>query len=65
MRMLNSNDRERVVKAAQTSNLLVQDLRELVKTDNLLLSEFVALELLKQAVEVERKLKRIEALSRK
>ena len=63
--MLNSNARERVVKAAQTSNLLVQDLRELVKTDNLLLSEFVALELLKQAVEVERKLKRIEALSRK
>ena len=44
------------------ANLLVQDLRDLVKSDNLLLSEFVALEMLRQAVEVERKLKRIEAI---
>ena len=62
--MLNDNDKERVAKASQTANLLVQDLRELVKSDNPLLSEFVALEILKQAVKVEHKLKRIELLSR-
>lgn len=60
--MLNDQDKERIVKACQTANLLVQDLRELVKSDNPLLSD-IALELLQQGVQIENRLKRIEARS--
>lgn len=31
---MNANDRERIVKSAQTANLLVQDLREMVKASS-------------------------------
>lgn len=62
--MLNAKDREQVVKSAQTANLLVQDLRELVQSDDPLLSD-VALDLLQEAVKVENRLKRIESLGRR
>ena len=59
--MLNTDDKEKVVKSSQTANLLVQDLRELVKSDNLLLGE-IALEILREAVQIEQRLKRIESI---
>jgi len=61
--MLNDNDQERVAKSAQTANLLVQDLREMMKADDPLLAD-IALEILQQAVQVENRLKRIESLAR-
>ena len=62
MTMLNARDREEVIKSSQTANLLVQDLRELVKSENPLLAD-VAMEILKLAVDVEQKLKRIESIT--
>ncbi len=61
--MLNANDKENVVKSSQTANLLVQDLRDLVKSANPLLAE-MALEILKQAVQIEQRLSRIESITR-
>lgn len=61
--MLNTNDQENVVKSSQTANLLVQDLHELVKSANPLLSE-IALEILQQAVQIELRLNRIESITR-
>lgn len=43
--MLNTNEQENLVKTSQAANLLVQDLRELVKSTNPLLSD-IALEIL-------------------
>ena len=60
--MLDANDRERVVKSVQTADLLVQDLRDLVKSENPLLAD-LALDLLKPIVEVEQRLKRIESVT--
>jgi len=60
--MLNAQDKEKVVKSCQTANLLVQDLRELVKAADPLLAD-AALNLLRQVVEVEQRLKRIEAIT--
>jgi hypothetical protein len=60
--MLNTRDQENLVKSRQAANLLVQDLRELVKATNPLLSEF-ALEILQQAVVVEQRLNRIESVT--
>ena len=59
--MLNKKDQETVAKSCQTANLLVQDLRELVKADDTLLSD-IALDILQQAVQIENRLKRIESL---
>ena len=50
--MLNANDKENLVKSSQTANLLVQDLRDLVKAANPLLAE-IAMEILQQAVQIE------------
>ena len=50
--MLNANDKENLVKSSQTANLLVQDLRDLVKSANPLLAEIV-IEILQQAVQIE------------
>ena len=50
--MLNANDKETLVKSSQTANLLVQDLRDLVKAANPLLAE-IAMEILQQAVQIE------------
>ncbi len=61
--MLNANDQENLVKSGQAANLLVQDLRDLVRSTNPLLAE-MAIEILQQAVQVEQRLNRIESLTR-
>lgn len=61
--MLNAYDQENVVKSSQIANLLVQDLRELVKSPNPLLAE-IALEILQQAIQIEQRLKRIDSVTR-
>lgn len=60
--MLNIYDQENVVKASQTANLLTQDLRDLVKSNNPLLAD-IALEILEQVAHIEQRLKRIESIS--
>jgi len=60
--MLNANDKENLVKASQTANLLVQDLRDLVKAANPLLAE-IAIEILQQAVQIEQRLNRIDSIT--
>lgn len=60
--MLNPNDKETLVKSSQTANLLVQDLRDLVKAANPLLAE-IAIEILQQAVQVEQRLNRIDSIT--
>lgn len=60
--MLNANDRENLVKSSQTANLLVQDLRDLVKAANPLLAE-IAIEILQQAVQIEQRLNRIDSIT--
>lgn len=60
--MLNSKDIENLVKSSQTANLLVQDLRGLVKAANPLLAE-IAIEILQQAVQIEQRLNRIDAIT--
>ncbi len=60
--MLNANDKENLVKSRQTANLLVQDLRDLVKSANPLLAE-IAIEILQQAVQIEQRLNRIDSIT--
>lgn len=60
--MLNANDKENLVKSSQTANLLVQDLRDLVKSANPLLTE-IAIEILQQAVQIEQRLNRIDSIT--
>lgn len=60
--MLNANDKENLVKSSQTANLLVQDLRDLVKAANPLLAE-IAIEILQQAVQIEQRLSRIDSIT--
>ena len=60
--MLNAKDREDLVKSSQTANLLVQDLRDLVKAANPLLAE-IAIEILQQAVQIEQRLNRIDSIT--
>jgi hypothetical protein len=60
VRMLNAYDQEKLVKSSQMANLLVQDLRELVKSDNPLLGA-IANEILQQAVQIEQRLNRIKS----
>ena len=57
----NTQDQENVVKACQTANLLVQDLRAMLHSDNPLLAD-IAMEILEQAVKVENRLKRLESI---
>ena len=61
--MLNANDGESLAKSSQTANLLVQDLRDLVKSANPLLAE-IAIEILQQAIQIEQRLNRIESITR-
>lgn len=61
--MLNVSDSKNVEKTSQTANLLVQDLQGLVKFANPLLAD-IALEVLQQAVQIEQRLKRLEAITR-
>ena len=60
--MLNANDKENLVKSSQTANLLVQDLRDLVKAANPLLAE-IGMEILQQAVQIEQRLNRIDSIT--
>ena len=60
--MLNANDKENLVKSSQAANLLVQDLRDLVKAANPLLVE-IAMEILQQAVQIEQRLNRIDSIT--
>lgn len=60
--MLNANDKENLVKSSQAANLLVQDLRDLVKAANPLLAE-IAIEILQQAVQIEQRLHRIDSIT--
>ena len=60
--MLNANDKENLIKSSQTANLLVQDLRDLVKAANPLLAE-IAIEILQQAVQIEQRLNRIDSIT--
>ena len=60
--MLNANDKENLVKSSQTANLLVQDLRDLVKAANPLLAE-IAMEILQQAIQIEQRLNRIDSIT--
>lgn len=60
--MLNANDKENLVKSSQTANLLVQDLRDLVKAANPLLAE-IAIEILQQVVQIEQRLNRIDSIT--
>jgi hypothetical protein len=60
--MLNANDKENLVKSSQTANLLVQDLRDLVKAANPLLAE-IAIEILQQAIQIEQRLNRIDSIT--
>ena len=60
--MLNAKDKENLVKSSQTANLLVQDLRDLVKAANPLLAE-IAIEILQQAVQIEQRLNRIDSIT--
>ena len=60
--MLNANDKENLVKSSQTANLLVQDLRDLVKAANPLLAE-IAIEILQQADQIEQRLNRIDSIT--
>lgn len=62
--MLNTRDQENLLKSGQTANLLVQDLQALSRSDNPLLSE-IALEVLQQAALLEKRLSRIEMITRK
>jgi hypothetical protein len=62
MSMLNAYDQETVVKASQTANLLVQGLRNLVKSQNPLLAQ-ISIEILQQVVQLEQKMKRMESIS--
>lgn len=61
--MLNANDKENLVKSSQAANLLVQDLRDLVKSENPLLAE-ISIEILQLAVQVEKRLNRIDSITR-
>lgn len=60
--MLNANDKENLAKSSQTANLLVQDLRDLVKAADPLLAE-IAIEILQQAVQIEQRLNRIDSIT--
>lgn len=60
--MLNANDSENLAKSSQTANLLVQDLRDLVKSTNPLLAE-IAIEILQQASQIEQRLNRIKSIT--
>lgn len=61
--MLNASDQESLIKSSQCANLLAQDLRELVKSDNPLLAE-IAIEILQQAVLLEQKLSRLVTVTK-
>lgn len=60
--MLSAMDKERLVKAAQSANLFVQDLQDLEKTNNPLLVDVVE-DMLKQVKFMEQRLLLIEQVA--
>jgi hypothetical protein len=58
--MLNTYEQENILKSSQTANLLVQDLQELVKSTNPILSGIIN-NLLQQAIQIELQLNKIES----
>lgn len=60
--MVSNTDIENVTKASQAASLLVNDLRIIVNAKNPLLAE-LGVDMLKTAVELEQKLKRIALIS--
>jgi hypothetical protein len=60
---MDTKDKENLIKAGQTADLLVQDLRELMKSNDPLLSD-IALDILEQAAKIEQRLKRIESITK-
>jgi hypothetical protein len=56
-------DNQKIGETARTAALLVENLRELVKSDNPLLSD-IALELLEKATPLEQRLKRLEVITK-
>jgi hypothetical protein len=61
--MFSDSDKRNVEMTSQAANLLVQDIQGLVKSANPLLAD-IALEILHQAVQIEQRLQRIEAITR-
>ncbi len=61
--MRSAGDSENMVKSSQAANLLMQNLREMVKSINSSLTE-IAIEILQQAVQIEQRLIRIEVVTR-
>ncbi len=61
--MLNAYDQGNLVKFSKTASLLVQDLRDLVKSANPLLAE-ITFEILQQTLQIEQRLKRLETITR-
>lgn len=56
-----TQDQEKVIKASDTAVILVEELRGLVVSDNLLLSD-VALEILEKAAQIKQRLDRIKTI---
>jgi hypothetical protein len=60
--MLNDKELDNLVNSTYAATLLVQNLSSLVKATNPLLSD-IAIEILKQATQIEQRLKRIESIA--
>lgn len=61
--MLNTKDQENLAKATHDVNFLVQDLSSLVESTNPLLAD-IAIEILQQAAQIEKRLLRIESITK-
>jgi hypothetical protein len=61
--MFSDNDKRNVEMTSQAANLLVQNIQGLVKSTNPLLAE-IALEILQQALQIEQRLQRVNAITR-
>ena len=59
--MFSDNDKRNVEMTSQAANLLIQNIQGLVKSNNPLLAE-IALEILQQAVQIEHRLQRVNAI---
>ena len=60
--MIHAKNQENLIRSSQSTNLLAQYLRCLLKSENLLLSEN-AIEILQQAIQIEQRLNRIKSLT--
>ena len=58
---MNGMDRENVSRACRTAGFLVRDLQQIAESADALLAD-VALDLIEQAAQVERRINRIEAI---